>query len=81
MSETKPKIDKGSEDGVTGKFCRRQSKSSNFICKKENLVGRWKDIKNELFELKTIYLCRVLTLVVALSPAIQDGWSQVFTFC
>ena len=31
-------------------------------------------------KLKTIYLCRVVTLVMVLPPAHQAGWWQVFTF-
>ena len=50
MSETKPKTEKTSEDGGRGQFCRRQDKSSNFICKKENPVGRYKYIKNDVFD-------------------------------
>ena len=46
----KPNIEKVSEKGGTGKFCRRQDKSGNFICKKENPVGRYKYIKNDVFD-------------------------------
>ena len=31
-------------------------------------------------ELKTIYICSVVTIVVALAPAHKAGWRQVFTF-
>ena len=51
MSKTKPKTEKGSEERVTGRLCRHQSKSSNFISKKQNPVGRCKDIKNDIFDL------------------------------
>ena len=50
MSKTKPKTEKGSEERVTGRLCRHQSKSSNFISKKQNPVGRCKDIKNDIFD-------------------------------
>ena len=40
MSNMKPKIEKVSEDGETGRFPWLQIKSSNFIYKKEKLVGR-----------------------------------------
>ena len=51
MSKTNPKTNKGSEDRGTGQFCRRQAKSSKFICKKVKSVGRCKDIKNDVFDL------------------------------
>ena len=51
MSETKPEIEKVSEYGVTGRFCHREYKSSNFIHKKEKPVRRCKDIKNDVFDL------------------------------
>ena len=51
MSKTKPKTEKGSEDGETGRLRRRQSKSSRFIFKKKNPVRRFKDIKNDIFGL------------------------------
>ena len=51
MSKTKPEIGKGSEDGGTGRFRRRQSKWNNFIRKKEKLAGRCKDINNDFFDL------------------------------
>ena len=47
----KPNIEKVSEEGGTGQFCRRQDKSGNFICKKENPVGICEDIKNDVFDL------------------------------
>ena len=51
MSELKPKIEKGSEDGGEGRFRHRQAKSRNFIRKKENHVGRCEDIKNGIVDL------------------------------
>ena len=51
MRKTKPTIEKGSEDRGTGQFRHRQSKSRNFIRKKENPAGRSKDINNDFFDL------------------------------
>ena len=51
MSKTKPKIEKGSEDGGSGRFRRRQAKLITCICKKENPVVGYKDIKNKVFDL------------------------------
>ena len=51
MSETKPKTEKGSEEGGTGRFCRHQDRSSNFIRKKEKTSRRCEDIKNDVFDL------------------------------
>ena len=51
MNKMNPKTEKGSENRVTGRFRYRQSKSSNFIYKKENPVGRCEDIKNDIFDL------------------------------
>ena len=51
MCKTKPKIEKGLEDRGTGRFYRHQSKSSNFMRKKEKSVGRCEDIRNDVFDL------------------------------
>ena len=51
MSEMNPKTEKGSEYGGTGQFRRRQTNSRNFTRKKENPVGRCKNIKNDVFDL------------------------------
>ena len=51
MSKINPKIEKLSEDRGTGQFCRRQSKSSKVVGKKENTAGRCKYIKNDLFDM------------------------------
>ena len=51
MGKTNPNTEKVSEDGVTGRFCPRQSKLSKFIHKKENPVRRCEDINNDVFGL------------------------------
>ena len=51
MSKMKPRIKKYSENEVTGQFRRCQSKSSNFISKKEKPVRRFEDINNDVFDL------------------------------
>ena len=51
MSETKPDIEKGSEERGTGRFHRHQSMSRNFVHKKENPAGRCEYIRNDTFDL------------------------------
>ena len=50
MSEIKPNIEKGPEDGRTGGFRRCQAKSSNFTRKKEKPVKIVEDNNNYVFE-------------------------------
>ena len=51
MRKMKPKIKKGSEEGVTGRFRRRQSNPINFIRRKEKPPWKCEDTKNNVFDL------------------------------
>ena len=51
MIKIKLKIEKGSEERITGRFCHNQDKLRKFILKKEKSVGRCEDIKNDIFDL------------------------------
>ena len=53
MSETKPTIEKVSDELGIGQFRYHQSNSRNFIHKKEKPVGRCEDINNDIFDLVT----------------------------
>ena len=66
MNKINPKAEKGSENRGTGWFRYRQSKSSNFIYKKENPVGRCEDIKNDIFD-----------LVLQGQTKFQNNWNDV----
>ena len=64
MSKKKTNIDKGSEDEVTGRFRCRQANSRNFVLKKEKLVGIFKDMKHDIFDLVTLGQTKLYTILL-----------------